>query len=335
MSPTGPLPELQLKTRDQALVVLGTLFEKNELENLLQYLPDERQEELAPRAAMLREMPGKERVKFALNRLKTFLDPAYVEKIDEIHPSWIASYIENEPPALAGMILKSLPSRYVPRILSAMDDKLVGEVRRVVKQLNPSPRVRDLLLLILVRRFNLINRLSGIGCDPFEMLFFLNSNELMVLIEEMGVSELAMACQNLPDKDFDYICRKLPDKLQEKVQLKLEQYSDIDPERIRRARRCFLHMKDEKYYEKGQLVAFTALHILTLALCDVPEQRVNFLAYKLPIKTGMLLRHLIGESKNPPPPEEVAESRREIMEKIVYLSEIDRIRSLWKHYWRG
>ncbi|MBN2432366.1 MAG: hypothetical protein JXQ27_12900 [Acidobacteria bacterium] len=335
MSPTGPLPELQLKTRDQALVILGTLFEKNELEAMLQYLPEDRREELTPWAAILRDMPGKDRVKFALGRLKTFLDPAYLEKIDEIHPSWIARFLEKEPPALAGMVLKSLPARYVSRVLSIMDEERVHDIRRIFKQLNPNPRVRELLLLILVRQFNLINRLSGIGKDPFEMLFFLNGSELMILIEELGVAELAMACQNLPEKDFAYISKKLPDKMQEKIQLKLEQYRDIEPERIRRARRCFLHMKDEKYYEKGQLIHFTALHILAQALYDISEQRINFLKYKLPVKTGLLLEHLIRGRKVTPPSEEIGESRREIMEKIVYLSEIDRIRSLWKHYWRG
>jgi len=169
---TGPQAETPLKTRDQALVLLGALFERDEFEALTHYLPSGRQEEVLSWATTLQEMPGKERVRFILGRLKSIVDTAYFEKIEEIHPTWVARFLEKEPAPLAGLVLKSLPSKYIAKVAKAMNPKMTKLIRTQLKGISPSPRVRDLFLMILIRHFNLINRLSGIGADPFEMLFF-------------------------------------------------------------------------------------------------------------------------------------------------------------------
>jgi flagellar motor switch protein FliG len=332
---TAKATEIKLKTRDQALVIVGTLFNKEYPETLWDHLPENRKSELEPWINHLLDMPGKRRVKYILERLKSFLDEAYLERIDEIHPTWISDYLSREPPALAGLVLKTLPPAYLRKVVKELPSDIGSTIRWEVKGVKPRAFLRELLLTILVRKFELINRMSGIGDDPFEMLFFLDAGELGILIEEIGLSELAMACQKLPEKDFSYICSKLSENIRPKIEVKMELYESISKERIVRARRCFLHMKDENLYEKGQLITFTGLHLLSQSIRGITGRRVPFLIYKLPRKNGVLLQKMLEQDAGKISQAEIDETRREIVEKIVYLSEIDRIRSLWKHYWRG
>lgn len=326
--------DIQLKTRDQALVLIGTLLDKRQMEKLLTYLPEDRQTELAPWTRTLSEMPGRKRVEFILDRLRQLLDHSFFEQLEEIHPTWTAHVLGAEPPLLAGLVLKSLPAHYARQVQKSLPAKTARALEAGGSLPAPPVVIQELFTEILSRRFRLINRLSGTGDDPFEVLFFLNGEELLILMEDLGTSELAMACQQLPDKDFTYICSKLPNRIRDKIKIKLQQYETIPGDRITRARQSFLHLQDE-LYEKGQLIEFTAIQILARALRGTSRERVNFLACKLPYKLGTILQQVVSRGPEGVTDDDIPEIRREIVEKIIYLAEIDRIRSLWKHFWRG
>ncbi len=322
---------LMLKTRDQALVFASLLLERDETVGLLAYLPTERAEELRAEVARLLEMPAKKRITLALDRLKILMDPAYHETVDEIHPAWLARVLEQEPPRLAGLVLHALPPRHAQLVLKEMKagpaKRLAAEMRNAL----PSPRLAELFQTLLARRFRLPCRMSGIGADHFEIIVFLDCDELTIVLEEIGTSELAMACQRLPAADADVICNKLPEKMRDKVRVKLAQYQDTVEERVIQARESFLHLQDE-LYQKGQLIEFTGLHLLARALAGIEADRVAFLAYKLPPAASDVLLRLVQRLSARIDPAQLQAVRLEILQKITYLAEIDRIRSMWKYY---
>ena len=199
MDPHSPLA---LKSRDQALLMISLLLERDEAKALFDFLPPARREVLRRNGERLQELPGKKRIALALERLKTLLDPSFFEDIEEVHPGWMAAHLEGQPLRLAGMALKSLPPRYIPKVVQSMRPEKVAQIQKELHGINPTEFQKELLLAVLVRDFRLINCLSGVSQDPFEMIYYLNGQELLVLMEELGVSELAMACQDLPAEDF-------------------------------------------------------------------------------------------------------------------------------------
>ncbi len=328
------MPDLQplmLKTRDQALVFASLLLERDETPGLLAFLPPERREGLRAELARLLEMPAKKRITLALDRLKLLMDPTYHETLDEIHPAWLARVLEHEPACLAGLVLHALPPHHAQLVLNEMKPGPAKRLTAEMRNAHPSPRLAELFQTLLARRFRLPNRMSGIGADHFEIIVFLNCDELAIVLEEIGTSELAMACQRLPDADADVICKKLPEKMRDKVRIKLAQYQDTVEERVIQARQSFLHLQDE-LYRKGQLIEFTGLHLLARAMVGSDADRVAFLAYKLPPAASDVLLRLVQRLSAQFEPSQRQAVRLEILQKITYLAEIDRIRSMWKYY---
>ena len=325
---------LQLKTRDQALLLASVLLERDGAGELLRYLPRERAEEIRPELEEIQRLPAKSRIVKSLERLKLLMDSAYTETIEEIHPSWISQHLQEQPAPLAALLLAALPPRFQAKVAGELPPPLAARLGLdpAGKPLPPPPR-QELLKALLARRFELLNRLSGAGRDRFEFLFSLNSAELSVLIEELGTSELAMALQGMPEKDFQAVCQKLAPKLQDKIRVKIAQYAHTTPERVQQSRESFLHLKDE-LYQRGRLIEFTGLHMLARALIGVESDRVHYVAFKLPVLDGQLLLKLLARFAPEAAPEAdlLAAIRAEVAEKIAYLAEIDRIRSLWKYY---
>jgi hypothetical protein len=328
MDPHSPLA---LKSRDQALLMISLLLERDEAKALFDFLPPARREVLRRYGERLQEMPGKKRIALALERLKSLMDPSFFEDIEEVHPGWMAAHLEEQPLQLAGMALKSLPPRYIPKVVQAMRPEKVARIQKEMHGVNPTDFQKELLLAVLVRDFRLINCLSGVSQDPFEMIYYLNGQELLVLMEELGVAELAMACQDLSAEDFHSIAGKLPPKMQEKIKIKLGQYERTPPERVKQARHSFLHLQDE-LYEKGRLIEFTGLGIMARALVGAPPERIDFVAHKLPPREGGVLLKMVRRLGGEADAEQASVTRPEVVEKITYLAEIDRIRSLWKYF---
>jgi hypothetical protein len=328
MDPHSPLA---LKSRDQALLMISLLLERDEAKALFDFLPPARREVLRRNGERLQELPGKKRIALALERLKTLLDPSFFEDIEEVHPGWMAAHLDEQPLRLAGLALKSLPPRYIPKVVQAMQPEKVAQIQKEMHGVNPTDFQKELLLAVLVRDFRLINCLSGVSQDPFEMIYYLNGQELLVLMEELGVSELAMACQDLPAEDFRSIAGKLPPKMQEKIKIKLGQYEHTPLERVKQARHSFLHLQDE-LYEKGRLIEFTGLFMMARSLTGGPPERTVFVAHKLPPREGRVLLKMVRRLEGEPDREQASITRPEIVEKITYLAEIDRIRSLWKYF---
>jgi hypothetical protein len=100
---------------------------------------------------------------------------------------------------------------------------------------------------------------------------------------------------------------------------------------VKQARQSFLHLQDE-LYEKGRLIEFTGLHILAHALSGAPADRLRFVAHKLPPREGGILLKMVHRLDVAAEASQAAILRGEIVEKIIYLAEIDRIRSLWKYF---
>lgn len=319
-----------LKTRDQALVMISLLLEREGTTALLGLLDPERRDEILSASTTLLAMPGRARFNLALTRLKHLLDPDNFEPIDEIHPQWIADYLERQPPLPAGLMLKSMPVDFIARIFAEIEPRTATNIQNRLRGIAPPPHLKTLLQAILNRRFQLPNPLSGAGRDPFEAIFFLNCAELAALVEELGSAELAMACQNLPSRDFDTICRKLTPRIKEKIKIKLAQYAQTPLDRIVRARQSFLLMQDE-LYEKGKLIEFTGIHILAAVMGGIPVNRLQFLAHKLPRRDGEIFLKLAQRLATTPKGEDRGVTRPEIVAKIIYLAEIDHIRSLWKY----
>jgi len=324
---------LQLKTRDQALLLASVLLERDAAAELLRYLPPDRAEEIRSELEEIQRLSAKSRIVKSLERLKVLMDTAYTEKIEEIHPTWISQYLQEQPGPLAALLLAALPSRFQAKVAAELPPPLSARLNFDPAKPLPPPPSAELLKALLARRFQLLNRLSGAGRDRFEFLFSLNSAELLVLVEELGTSELAMALQGMPEKDFQAVCHKLPAKLQDKIRVKIAQYEHTTPERVQQARESFLHLNDE-LYQKGRLIEFTGLHLLARALVGAESDRLHYVAFKLPVKDGQILLKLLARFTPAAPPETGlrAALRNEVAEKIAYLAEIDRIRSLWKYY---
>lgn len=328
MVPPPPSLTMRLRGRDEALLLIATLLDRQGLDGTLAMLRPERQAGLQVVAARLVAMKGKDRIRHAIDRLYRLVDRVDPDAILDVHPSWVARFLNREPPTLAGVVLATLPDRFSEQVASAMASP---PPRPAV---SPGSVLRTLLPLILLRHFGLFEQPSRAAASPFEILFLLNGSELLSLIEEIGMVELAMACLNLSEQDLRGICDKIPEMYRDRILLKLRQYEQTPPERVLQARQSLVHLKDE-LYERGMLIQFTALQALVVALHGEGERRVNPLVQRLPWREGTLLHALRSRGGEPPTPARVEAGRAEIAAKIAYLAENDRIRSMWKHYWRN
>lgn len=328
MDLSAPLP---LDLHDQALLLTTVLRERENAPSFLQCLPENRRQPILNVLDGILAMPPKPRIGFILERYKYLLTTDHRETIQYVHPGWVARLLTGEPPLLAGLVLKSLPSPYRKRLAAELPATMLQDIQAALRGIVPSMAAQAVFIAVLARHFDLDGLFPGRGACRFDAVFSLQPEELQAVLEEAGSAELAMACQNLSTRDQDSICRKLPPLCQDKVRRKMSQYAGTPPGRIDRARQSFLHLKDE-LYQKGRLIEFTGLHILSAALAGYPAARSRCLAFKLIPADGDTLLALHRRPQQEGDGTFPALVRDEIAGIITYLSEIDRIRSFWKYF---
>lgn len=327
---TDGVTRIPLSTQNQALALITILYEKDKTDDLFSFLPPSRKDELSAAIKPFLDWPRKQQVRMALERLRPLLETSWEDRIDDVHPSWLARYAEEQSPPVAALLMDILPTRTRGAVSPFFSAGFQSQLESAGRCQTPGSLLRNLLTSIVVRRFQLYRRETSVGGDPFHTLFLLNSREVFVLVEELGTSELAMAFQNLPEKDVDFICGRLAADMREKVRLKIRMHGGTSPDRVARARQALVLTKDELYI-KGRLIEFTGIHILAGSLAGEARHRVQTVAYALPAAQGEILFKLVRRLAPELSDAAVGSLRRDIQEKITYLAEIDRIRSLWKY----
>lgn len=126
-------------------------------------------------------------------RLKTLATREAFLGIAEIHPAWLVESLKKESPRVIGVILRHLPSKHVRYLLEHLPRRIVLKLPKLVESFYVSSDILKIVRGRFERQFVPMRVSHQIDCFEFSHLHCLKIEELEVLLDSLGLSELALA----------------------------------------------------------------------------------------------------------------------------------------------
>lgn len=245
----------------------------------------------------------------------------------EVHPAWILERLKEEPPKVIGIVLRSLPSKHVKYIIKNLPPILRVQIPNMIE----SFAVRAPVLEVIRRRFERhfqpmpVSRASdNLG---FSNLYYLKGEELLEVIRELGLYELAIAFAGMGSKALHAIYNRLDLKDAKRLQRRIRELKDISPELHRQARYTVLEVEG-KHMGPDKMLLRIGLAALANAMED--ETGLNaLLTQKLSPEEGYMLKRLIDERRMRKVNNTASERKNLILEVVAALASESRIDPFW------
>lgn len=202
--------QLETLPTSQAMFLLTLMMLEGEQDlDLLHYLPDDQAPQLESIGRALCVEPRKQMLPQVVREIKHLIKTTQRSPIDHLAPEWMAEFLKEEPPQVINVILQQFPQSISDRILMA----LPGPVRQ---NLPPSREVHPDIARLVRRHFETKVPSMEPASTPaqaqalsLDSLTALDTDELLLLINELGIRELALAFRKVGRGPLTELCRRL------------------------------------------------------------------------------------------------------------------------------
>ena len=106
-----------LNKKQQALVLTLMTYGGSEWENLISFLPDERQNELREKSNRLVEIPLEKRVPLFIRELRQLVKFRPLVGLEGVDPTWLVAGFQGESPRTIAVTLMHMPSSVANQII--------------------------------------------------------------------------------------------------------------------------------------------------------------------------------------------------------------------------
>jgi len=311
--------------------VLGELLHKKiDLEKLDEIYPKATEMFLKEEIENKLRMKKSEKIREILLTLSSLDLEERIKILDDIHPSHFIEFIEEGIPFFSGLLLKSLNKNKGREILSFLDNERKMEIVYTTRGKRESPFVKKAFQIFLIKKLNIGGKLILKNLEKREIVFLMTWKEIEILMEELGLEEITIACKNLAEEALSTLLRKFNKEEKKKITKKLEVIETPPEGVILNARKEILEIV-EKYYKKGEIVRIIGLYKLAQIFFPYNKEQINLLTLKMAKHLGEIFQKMINNLTKEGKELNLNEMK-EVERTIKYLSEMEKINGDWKFY---
>ncbi len=253
--------------------------------------------------------------------------------IAEIHPAWILEALKGETPRIIGIIMRYLPSKQVRYLL----DRLPADVKKGIPTLLESFAVPQPILEIIRARFEArfipIHVSKAREHFDFDHVYYLKSEELELLITELGIVEVALALDGLSEKLLGVVLNRLKLKDAKRLYKSMQETKGVARELKQHARYAILEA--EAHDESAErLLVDIGIESLACAMAHDDGSIRAVLCQKLDPKIVHALKRGIDERAQSLREEIVRERQALVCDAIARLASEGKIDGAWVRFAR-
>lgn len=176
-----------MNVRDFIFLYCWLIYEQQK-EQIFSALPSERADIIRKEAKKFDRFPKEVRLNFVLKLLGYLVQHVRNPHLEMIHPSWIAESLQKEDPAVISALLSQFPDDQRKEVV-----KHLGALQSGASADWMSAETRDAILKIFTARFAPMGAPWGDPELSVDTLYLLKEEDLMAMIQQIGVRELARA----------------------------------------------------------------------------------------------------------------------------------------------
>lgn len=315
--------------RQRAVAALIARSSDQEAVRLLDHLGDADRACCEPLVtALRREERGAEAMELIVRHL---LATERFSSLAEVHPAWILEHLREEPPRVVGIILRSLPSQHVRYLVQHLPPHIREAIPGMVESFAVPAPVLDVIRRRFERHFLPMGISRRQGRYDFSHLYFLKGKELETVLEDIGLSELAIAFSGLSGRALRAVYNRMDLKDAKRLKQRMQGFGEISPELFRQARMTVLEIEEERLGPKRMLRRL-GLAALACALDDEHGRLARLIQQKLEPHDGYFLKRLRDETRPRHDRAVAAERHAIILRQIAQLAGAGRIDPIWSGF---
>lgn len=232
-------------------------------------------------------------------------------------PGWISGALKGEGAAVVGGLLPKFPKNLVGAILK----DLPKETRRDLKDIKfrkISPVIRNLLRAQVESRFPKVDLAPLDSDEALKKIKELSGNNLLILMSELGLSEMTRAFAQVQRSTLRVILNRLGTKDAKELQSRLKDGAQYTKAVQKEAQMHILGLDLDKM-EPEQLVLEIGFGVFSRAFGPEDREAAEYFIYRLPPKQGHLLKRYLEEDSLGSGPEKIRNTRGRILDAYISL----------------
>jgi hypothetical protein len=232
-------------------------------------------------------------------------------------PGWVSEALKAEGAAVVGSLLPKFPKNIVGAILK----DLPKETRRTLQDIKfrkISPAIRHLLRVQVERRFPRLDLSSLKSDEALKKIVELSGGNLLILLNELGLSEMTRAFSHVQRSTLRVILNRLSTKDAKELQARLKDSSQYTKAVQKEAQMHILGLDLDKM-DSEQLVLEIGMGVFSRAFGPEDREVAEYFIYRLPPKSGQLLRRYLEDSTAEDHPEKIRNTRGRILDAYISL----------------
>lgn len=269
----------------------------------------EEQQAMQQRADWYMTLPEEEKQRWLLGTLKQ-ARPHWREELlrldEHVDPSQIVAVLQAEPVRLQRLVLQHLPQHLAEHAAQALGFGSTWRLSDEAKQAAPEPGI-----LAVIRRTFLSHFVAAGELQQRTALDRLSGAQLLFLLRQRGIHEVALACRSLPALEtLSAFLRRFADAHASAIVRTMGEMASITPERAAFAAQFVAEIFGSDP-EATALLDRVGLELLAIALLHSEPRRLRYLGQKLPRATEDELRQAVEKYRTHPMAEQAYQTIRE------------------------
>jgi hypothetical protein len=232
-------------------------------------------------------------------------------------PAWISEILKGESAAVVGSLLPKFPKSIVGAILKDLPKETRRDLQNI-KFRKITPVIRNLLRAQVERRFPRLD-LSPLNSDEaLKKIKELTGNNLLVLLGELGLSEMTRAFSQVQRSTLRVILNRLGTKDAKELQARLKDGAQYTKAVQKEAQMHILGLDLDKM-KSEQLVLEIGMGVFSRAFGPEDREAAEYFIFRLPPKPGYLLRRYLEDTAAAAGPEKIRNTRGRLLDAYISL----------------
>lgn len=248
--------------------------------------------------------------------------------IPDIHPAWILDAFQNESHRVIGVLLRYLPSRHVRYVLDHLPKRIKERLPHVMDAFSVQTPILEIVKRRFLSQFLPTRDASAIDAMSVDTIDCLKSDDLIALLRDLGIQEVAMALSGLDEAALKALFSRLEASESRALRQRMLVVEKVSPDLIKEAKYNLLEIPMSAS-DTNRFLVEIGVAGLAKALKVGDDILVRRIRQKLDPEMGYLLQRYFSLHVTENNPVSAEERRQMILARIYTLSKDGAISKEW------
>lgn len=277
-----------LPVREQSLLLALMTFGGRNADGLLAHIPDELHAGLLEKKARLEEIPREKRLPVMIKHLRSTLSYNAPKGLEGVEPSWLIAGFKGESPRTVAIVLMHMPTSVARQIVRRLPKAVQDAMPARTELRDVSMDVVKLVRARFDAKFAAMPRDRELSEFAYQDLVIVSARDLIALVREIGLAELAAAFVALGKRALAALLRRLPRENQEELLAAVKRVAGGQQMDLKVAE-LFLAKVLQSFHNTDELYQKAGLYRLARASQDESPLFLRQLSQRFPRAHGRLL----------------------------------------------